>query len=70
MSTTTVTLRGREWDVKYHDHGYEPDTNAHEIDWEFTEADAPKDISAEEEMVVLDQLYEIGPEPRLDDDVI
>ena len=31
----TITLRGIEWEIKYRDYGYEYDTNAHEIDWDF-----------------------------------
>lgn len=32
----TVKLRGEDYDVMIdRDHGYEPDTNAHEVDWHF-----------------------------------
>lgn len=45
---TSITVRGQEFDVEYTDHGWEPDTNAHEIDWDFVDTDAPKDLTAEE----------------------
>jgi len=66
---TSVTIRGQEFDVEYRDHGYEPDTNAHDIDWDFVDAEAPKDLTTEEEESIYLQLAEIGFE-RLDDDVI
>lgn len=66
---TSVTIRGQEFDVEYRDHGYEPDTGAHEIDWHFTEADAPKDLTAEEEELVYLQLVQIEP-MYFEDDVI
>ena len=66
---TSVTVRNQEWDVKYNDHGWEPDTNAHEIDWEFVDKDAPSDLTAEEDEAIYLQLARIGYE-RLDDDVI
>lgn len=66
---TSVTIRGQEFDVEYRDHGWEPDTNAHDIDWHFVDADAPKDLTAEEEEAVYLQLAQIGPE-HFDDDVI
>lgn len=64
---TSVTLRGQEWDVEYRDYGWEPDTNAHEIDWDFTEPDAPKDITAEEEEAVYLQLQQRGHDYFPDD---
>lgn len=66
---TSIKLRGKEFDVEYRDHGWEPDTNAHEIDWEFVDAGAPKDLTDEEQEAIYLQLAEIGYE-RLDDDVI
>ncbi len=53
---TSVTIRGQEFDVKFRDHGWEPGTNAHDIDWDFVDADAPKDLTAEEEEEIYLQL--------------
>ena len=53
---TSVSIRGQQFDVKYRDHGWEPDTNAHDIDWEFVDSDAPKDLTSEEEGEIYLQL--------------
>lgn len=66
---TSVTIRGQEWDVKYHDHGWEPDTNAHEIDWDFVDEDAPNDLTDEEHEAIYLQLAQLDP-PYFEDDVI
>lgn len=66
---TSVTLRGQDWDVEYRDHGWEPDTNVHEIDWDFTEPDAPRELSDEEEDSVYQQLLQRGHD-YFPDDVI
>lgn len=66
---TSVTVRGQKWDVEYIDHGYEPDTNAHDIDWDFVDKDAPKDLTIEEDEEVYMQLVVIDP-PRFENDVI
>jgi len=65
---TSVTIRGNEFDVEYHDHGWEPDTNAHDIDWHFVD-DGPNDLTAEEEEAIYLQLQAIGHE-HFEDDVI
>lgn len=60
MRMTSVMIRGEEHDVKYRDYGYEFDTNAHEIDWEFVDPEsAPKDLTPEEEESVFIQLAKI-----------
>jgi hypothetical protein len=51
MGTAFIELRGEEYEVKYQDHGYEPDTNAHDITWEFTKFNnqhPPTDITDDE----------------------
>ncbi len=37
MARTTVHFRGEDMEVIYTDYGYEPDTNAHEIDWHWAD---------------------------------
>ena len=66
---TSVSIRVQDFDVEYHDHGYEPDTNAHDIDWNFVDADAPKDLTAAEDEAIYLQLAQIGHE-HFEDDVI
>ena len=67
MSITSVSLRGEEFDVQYHDHGWEPDTNAHDIDWEFVDANAPQDLTDEEQDDIYRQLAEMEYSPFPDD---
>lgn len=63
----TVTLRGEPRDVVVdRDHGYEPDTNAHEIEWHFEgltpdEHDALALTDAEEDSI-YQQLAAADPE--------
>lgn len=66
---TSVTIRGQEFDVKFRDHGWESDTNAHNIDWEFVDADAPKDLTDEEQEEIYLQLARREHE-HFPDDVI
>jgi len=67
MRNATIKFRGEEVEVKYQDYGYEPDTNAHGIDWEFVDLVVP-DFSADEETLVLDQLYAIVNDPHYHDE--
>lgn len=69
MARASVEVRGERYDVEFNDHGWEPDTNAHEIGWAFVDRDAPQDLTEEEEQSVYDQLAQIEPE-RFPDDVI
>lgn len=68
----SVKFRGEDWDVEItHDGGYESDTNAHDLEWQFTgmtaeEYDALK-ITDEEETEILTQLYQISYEGYGDD---
>ena len=55
----SVTLRGRWFDVRFEDRGYESDTNAHMIDWYFDDGEDRKlELTDEEEQLVFNQLYE------------
>jgi hypothetical protein len=58
MHYLTHTFRGQEVDIHYRDHGYEPDTNAHEIDWWFGPGFECDDVTEEEEQAIYDALYE------------
>jgi hypothetical protein len=61
MKTVSVQFRGEEQDVEIdHDGGYEPDTNAHVIEWHFhglkpEEQDALM-VTDEEEQNIYEQL--------------
>lgn len=73
----SVEFRGESVDVDvHHDGGYEPDTNAHDIEWSFHGLDAAAhealQLTAEEEESILQQLQEWSFENqgRWDDDVI
>lgn len=66
MSRVHVKFRNDEIEVKYRDHGYESDTNAHEIDWEFT-GPLPENLTEEEQDSILEQLYEIVNDPHCND---
>lgn len=37
MTSIFIQFRGREEEIMFRDYGYEPDTNAHEIEWYFTD---------------------------------
>ena len=61
----SVTFRGEERDVTNdQDHGYEPDTNAQEIEWHFTGL-SPEDhgalvITTAEEQAIFEACVEAG----------
>lgn len=69
-----VTVRGVEHTVGYLDKGYEPDTGAQEIEWEFFDDDAPDDLTDDEYEAVTEQVYKAANDPTVhrgwDDDVI
>lgn len=58
MRTATVLHRGEKVEVSYRDHGYEADTNAHDIDWEFTDPTLNADLTDEEQDAIYLQLVE------------
>ena len=65
---THITFRGQEdVAVEFRDHGYEWDTNAHEIDWWFTDP-AMRDIELTDDEFgeIMTQLYEIANDPHDD----
>ena len=63
--TIHITFRGeKDVLIGYEDHGYEPDTNAHDIDWWFEDERFKGDpnVTDEEEDAVLDLLYSMSYE--------
>lgn len=60
MRTTSVDFRGESVDIRYRDYGYEPDTNAHDIDWEFVEEPDPPATEAEEEAIYIELVRRSG----------
>ena len=62
MRINYVTFRGEEGvAVEYHDYGYEPDVDAHDIDWNF--ADENKNLLAlteEEEEQIYQHLLKLS----------
>ena len=58
----TVSVRGIELEIKItHDHGYEPDTGAHEIEWEPISLSVEEynalNITVKEEGEIYNQIY-------------
>lgn len=64
-NTCDVSVRGKIHTVRYRDFGYGPDTNAHEIDWEFEE-ESPV-LSEDEYQEVEEQVYRASYEYSQDD---
>ena len=64
MSRATIMWRNEERDVTYRDHGYEWDTGAHEIEWEFDDRSMNDpdlfEITEDEQDWILEQLHEIA----------
>lgn len=56
--TGWITIRGKEYQIEWRDHGYEPDTNAHTIDYDIK--GLPFDLTPEEEDAVWLDLEERG----------
>mgnify|MGYP001564858202 FL=1 len=74
MRQTTVTIRGKEMDVEIiRDSGCEPDTNSHEIEWQFAgmtqEEHSALQLTAVEEDAIFIQLSELEHD-YFPDDVI
>lgn len=54
MQSRFIQFRGEEQEIMFRDYGYEPDTNAHEIDWHFTDNTIePTDAEIEEIEIML-----------------
>jgi hypothetical protein len=67
MRDTFVQFRGAPRLVEFVDHGYEPDTNAHEIEWWFTDKEL-NGLATDEEQAAIDwRLSEIVAEDGSDE---
>lgn len=69
MRSFFIKFRGEDHEVEYQDHGYESDTNAHDIDWNFAAEDM-KDVTTtdEEDQDIYNQIYEKIWESRMCDE--
>ncbi len=58
---TSIRFRDEEHDVIItHDGGYEPDTNSHDISWEWVDDEMNKiELTANEEQLIYEQLVQI-----------
>lgn len=58
---TSIRFRGEEHDIEItHNGGYEEDTNAHDVSWEWVEDEMNKiQLREDEEQFIYDQIYEI-----------
>lgn len=52
--TITIPFRGEDADIKFRDYGYESDTNAHVIEWEFVDG-REVDLTDAEEQAIYDR---------------
>ncbi len=64
MPRTTIQFQGQEVEIEYHDFGYESDTNAHDIEWEFVDKiwNEFTPLSDEDEEAVMLHLYQLSHE--------
>lgn len=61
MKTTVVIFRGGSYQVEYKDFGYEPDTNAHVIEWSFVDKELQDfEMTDEEEQQIYMQILNNG----------
>lgn len=63
MTSIFIKFRGQEEEIMFRDYGYEPDTNAHEIDWYFTD----KKIEPTEQEIEEIEIMLRSREPDYDD---
>ena len=56
-----VELRGRDEEVRYIDHGYDPETGTHRIDWYLAQpAGHNVNLTGREAQAVYEQLVQIS----------
>lgn len=63
MSLVYIDFRGvKGVRVRYRDYGYESDTGAHVIEWEFEDSRFPgiTEVTDEEDEAIVQQLHEIS----------
>jgi hypothetical protein len=65
MNHTHITFRGIE-DVlvNFEDHGYEPDTNAHDLEWWFEDPALNASLTEAEDAEITQHLYNIVCDPH------
>lgn len=66
---TSILFRDEKHDIEItHNGGYEPDTNAHDISWEWVEDEMNKlNLTANEEQLIYEQLVAITEGDYADD---
>lgn len=62
--TVFLSFRDGEIEIHYRDHGWEPDANAHEIDWHVVGDQPDPEITEAESEAILEALYEIANDPH------
>ncbi len=66
-STLTINFRGGKCTIKYKDYGYERDTNAHDVDWEFVGEDSHLNdvvLTADEEQQIYENIIKHADDSR------
>lgn len=59
----SMMFRGEEIDIEItRDHGYEPDTGAHDVEWRFV-GRTVEELTDAEERAIMDRIYEVLAEP-------
>lgn len=69
MTIASVNFRGEIVLVKFKSHGYEADTNAHDIDWHFEDEELNQlnDLSEKEEQEIYEACLKVAEEGHEDD---
>jgi hypothetical protein len=68
MRSIFVPFRGDHEEVIVdRDHGYESDTNAHEIDWNFTRPELEELATDDEREAIMQMLYALSADDWWDD---
>lgn len=56
--TVNIRIREREYEIEVtRDYGYEEDTGAHDIDWNWID-EPPPNLTDHEDQLISDQIYE------------
>jgi hypothetical protein len=65
VQTAFITFRGEpDVAVEFKDHGYEPDTGSHEIEWWIVDDRFRGGATSDEEEEILERLFEICNDPH------
>ena len=62
MSSMFITFRGDpDVEIEFRDYGYEWDTGAHDVEWEFTDPNLKDvEVTEHEEQEIFDKIVEYG----------